>query len=59
MNDIPRIAVVRYCDSEQVGEELLCPKPMHSNTKGEDVAKAFTDHFEESGVDIKNVRHYN
>lgn len=34
VNDIPRLAVVaRYCDSEQVREELLCLKSMHGTTK--------------------------
>ena len=56
VNDFPRLAVVgRYYDSEQVREELFSLKPMHGITEGEDVAKAFTDHFEERGVDIKNV----
>ena len=45
VNDISRLAVVaRYFDSEV--HEVLGLKPMHGTTKGEDVAKAFTDHLE-------------
>ena len=56
VNDVPRLAVViRYWDKGQTCEELCCLKPMHGTAKGEDVAKAFTDHFEERGVDIKKI----
>ncbi|XP_064119030.1 general transcription factor II-I repeat domain-containing protein 2B-like [Macrobrachium nipponense] len=52
INDIPRLAVfARYSDTE-VHEELCCLKPMYGTTKGEDILKAFTDHFENRGVDI-------
>ena len=56
VNEIPRLAVVAiYCDSQQVREEMLCLKPMHGTTKGEDVAKAFTDHFEKRCRFVKNI----
>ena len=55
VNDIPRLAVMaRYCDST-VREELCCLKPMPDTTKGEDVAKALIEHFEERGIDIRKV----
>ena len=55
INDIPRLAVfARYSDTE-VHEELCCLKPMYGTTKGEDILKAFTDHFENRGVDIGKI----
>ena len=55
INDIPRFAVfARYSDTE-VHEELCCLKPMYGTTKGEDILKAFTDHFENRGVDIGKI----
>ena len=55
VNDIPRLAVMaRYCDST-VREELCCLKPMPDTTKGEDVAKALIEHFEERGINIRKV----
>lgn len=55
VNDIPRLAVmVRYCDTT-VREELCCLKPMPDTTKGEDVAKALFEHFEERGINISKV----
>ncbi|XP_042891739.1 general transcription factor II-I repeat domain-containing protein 2A-like [Penaeus japonicus] len=51
----PRLAVfARYSDTE-IHEELCCLKPMHGTTKGEDVLKTFTDHFEDRGVDIRKI----
>ena len=41
-----------YSDTE-IHEELCCLKPMYGTTKGEDILKTFTDHFEERGVDIR------
>ena len=55
INDIHRLAVfARYSDTE-VHEELCCLKPMYGTTKGEDILKAFTDHFENRGVDIGKI----
>ena len=55
VNDIPRLAVMaRYCDTT-VREELCCLQPMPDTTKGEDVATAIMQHFEERGVDMRKV----
>ena len=55
VNDIPRLAVMaRYCDSS-VREELCCLKPMPDTTKGEDIAKASIEHFEDRGIDMSKV----
>ncbi|XP_064110289.1 general transcription factor II-I repeat domain-containing protein 2A-like [Macrobrachium nipponense] len=55
INDIPHLAVfARYSDTE-VHEELCCLEPMYGTTKGEDILKAFTDHFENRGVDIGKI----
>ncbi|XP_050730475.1 general transcription factor II-I repeat domain-containing protein 2-like isoform X3 [Eriocheir sinensis] len=55
INDIPRLAVfARYSDTE-IHEELCCLKPMYGTTKGEDILKTFTDHFEDRGVDIRKI----
>ncbi|XP_066955783.1 general transcription factor II-I repeat domain-containing protein 2A-like [Macrobrachium rosenbergii] len=43
-----------YSDTE-VHEELCCLKPMYGTTKGEDILKAFTDYFENRGVDIGKI----
>ena len=34
INDIPRLEVVRYCDSDGVREELCCLKSMHGTITG-------------------------
>lgn len=55
INDIPRLAIMaKYCDLN-VREELCCLKSMTDTTKGEDIAKAFFEHFEERGVDIGRI----
>ncbi|KAK0146239.1 General transcription factor II-I repeat domain-containing protein 2 [Merluccius polli] len=55
VNDIPRLAVMaRYCDST-VREELCCLKPMPDTTKGEDIARALIEHFEERGINMDKV----
>ncbi len=47
INDIPCFSVMaKYCDSN-VREELCCLNPMTDITKGEDIAKAFIEQFEE------------
>ena len=56
VNDIPRLAVMaRYCDTTTVREELCCLQPMPDTTRGEDVARVITRHFEERGVDMRKV----
>ena len=56
LNDVPRLAiVVRYCDSDEVREEVCCLKPMHGTTTGEDAAKTFVHHFEVRGIDIRKI----
>ncbi|XP_064111510.1 protein FAM200C-like [Macrobrachium nipponense] len=55
ISGIPHMAVfARYSDKE-VPKELCCLKPMYGTTKGEDILKAFTDHFENRGVDIGKI----
>ena len=55
INDIARLVVfARYSDTE-IHEELCCLKPMYGTTKGEDILKTFTDHFEDRGVDIRKI----
>lgn len=55
VNGIPRLAVMaRYCDST-VRVELCCLKRMPDTTKGEDIAKALTEHFEERGINMGKV----
>nr|XP_027218346.1 protein ZBED8-like [Penaeus vannamei] len=54
INDIPRLAVFVYSDTE-IHEELCCLTLMHATTKGEDILKTFTDHFEDRGIDIRKI----
>ncbi|XP_069981676.1 general transcription factor II-I repeat domain-containing protein 2A-like [Penaeus vannamei] len=54
INDIPRLAVFVYNDTE-IHEELCCLTLMHATTKGEDILKTFTYHFEDRGIDIRKI----
>ncbi|XP_075058530.1 zinc finger BED domain-containing protein 5-like [Mixophyes fleayi] len=56
VNGIARLAIVaRYCDNENIYEELCTLKPLQGTTKGEDIASAFINFFDEKGIDLNKI----
>ena len=55
MTSLDWLSWARYCDTTTVREELCCLQPMPDTTRGEDVARVITRHFEQRGVDMRKV----
>ncbi len=54
VNDMLHLAVLARYRHVTVQEELCCLKPV-PETKGEDIARIFIEHFEEQNVDINKI----
>ncbi|XP_026475737.1 general transcription factor II-I repeat domain-containing protein 2-like, partial [Ctenocephalides felis] len=56
VNDIARLAVfARYCDKDQVYEELCTLIPLSGTTKGEDILSSFISYFDSKNINVKKI----
>ncbi|XP_026479418.1 zinc finger MYM-type protein 6-like [Ctenocephalides felis] len=56
VNDIARLAVfARYCDKDQVYEELCTLIPLPGTTKGEGILFSFISYFDSKNINVKKI----